>query len=152
MGGPSPLPVLCSRRRKEESRDCWERGVSVHKGEALGEVHIRGHVIKYIAPCEGQRSGVEVQMLLIPRALWSSLSIEQRDISTPILNPPHLKKNWNTIKGHMSENLIWRLCDEIFSFMKRKCSGFFPIINALVPAKPHLIPSVLECLGITRQR
>lgn len=46
-------------------------------------------------------SGFEVQKLLIPRALSSLLSIEQGGIAILILNPPHLKKNWNTIKGHM---------------------------------------------------
>lgn len=69
------------------------------------------------------------------------LTTEQGGISTLVLNSLPLKKYQNTIKGHMSKYLIWRLCDKVLSFMKRKCSGF-PIINALVPAKPLLIPNV----------
>lgn len=63
--------------------------------------------------------GFEVQNWLIPRVLSSLLRLEQ-GLSILILNPPHLKKNWNTIKGHMSENLIWRICDENFILHKKK--------------------------------
>lgn len=96
----------------------------------------------------------EVLKLLIPRGLSPLLRLELGNILTLIPNPPltsPLKKNWNTIKGHASENLSWRICDEVLPFMKENVL-FFPIINASVPAKPLLIPNVLEDLGIAQQR
>lgn len=145
--GHTPFPSLSSRNKKE-SRSCQEHCVSIHKAETLGGVSFYDHVIKCIVPCRD--SGLNW--------VWSTEIVDSKGtfifakvMSAFILNPPHWKKNCNTIEGHMPENLIWRLCDKILSVMKRKCS-VFSIINALVPAKPLLIPNVLEYLGLTQRR
>lgn len=76
------------------------------------------------------------------------LRTEQGDISTLILNPPPapLKKELEyNERAHVRKSDLENMCLNLI-FHERKCS-VFPIINVLVPAKPLLIPNVLEDPG-----